>query len=134
MNHSEPVSSRDTIDARQVGNAVRAVAFAIVIGLSYFNINIVRSIPRFETIYNDMLGGKPLSLATQIILSGNAVFLAIAAAIPAAALAALLTRRVVAGIYVLGALGFLTLFETGFVFAALFSPLIEITKRVGSGM
>jgi hypothetical protein len=134
MTDSEPPCSQDSIDVRQLANAVRFIAFAIVIGLSYYNFNVVRSITRFETIYSDMLGGKPLPMATQIILSGNVVFVTIASLIPAAALAALLTRRVVAGIYVLGALGLLTLIETGSVFTALLSPIIEITKQMGSGM
>src|SRR5262249_20154717 len=95
--------------------------------------NIARAISLFDSLYSDLLGGKPLPAATSIVLGGNAAFVAIAAVIPAFALGALLTRRVVTGIYVLSVLVFVTLVELGFIFTTLLSPLITVTKQMGLG-
>src|SRR5688572_9878710 len=131
MTDSEPPSTQDTIDVRQLANAVRILAFAVVIGLSIFNMGIVRSIGRFEMIFHDMLGGRQLPMITQMIIGGKVVFLAIAGAIPAVALGALLSRRVVAAIYTLGGIGLIAMIEAALVYLALVAPLIEIIKAMG---
>src|SRR6187402_2887362 len=94
----------DSIDIRQLANAVR-------------------SIGKFERIFQDMLGGKPLPFATQLILDQRAIFLAVAVLIPSVALAALLTRRVVMGIYIISAAGLVALIESGVVYQSMVAPL-----------
>lgn len=133
MTDPEPLSPEDTVDVRQLANAVRAVVFAVVIGLSLLNVGIAQSIGKFESIFHDMLGGKPLPGLTQLIIEGRMVVLLIAGTIPAAALGALLSRRVVPAIYVLSATGFIAILEIVVVYLALYLPLIAIIKQMGAG-
>jgi hypothetical protein len=134
MTDSEPTNPEDIIDVRRLANAVRLFAFAIVMGLSLFNFTIVRSISRFETMFGDMLGGKPLPLVTQLVIEGKLVLLLVAGLFPAFALWALLSPRVVPAIYALGIAALIALLEAGVVFLVLFLPLVEIMKQMGGGM
>jgi hypothetical protein len=133
MTDPEPISPDDAVDVRKLAKAVRTVVFGAVIGFSLFNVGIVRSIRGFEMIFNDMLGGKPLPFLTQLVIEGRLVCLAIAGIIPALALGALLSRRVVPAIYVLSALGLIAILEAAIVFLSLFAPLIQIIRLMGAG-
>ena len=130
----EPSADQDEgIDIRQLANAIRLVFFVVVLGMASVTLFICQSIDRFETIYRDMLGGRPLPLLTTLVLSGRPFLLALSLTIPAAAIGTLFTRRVVLSIYVLAALGFLAVAVAGLVFPSLFLPLLEIIKQMGQG-
>ena len=74
MTDSAPPPLQDSVDVRQLANAIRLLAFVVVIGLSIVNMGVIRSIGRFEAIFHDMLGGARLPLLTEMILNGRVVW------------------------------------------------------------
>jgi len=132
MSDFAPPDPEDAIDVRQLANAIRLIAFGIVLGLSWLTFFAAGMIGQFETIFHDMLGGKPLPLITQLVIEGRMVLYVMASIIPAVAIGALLTRRIVGALYVLAALAFLAVGEFSVIYTSLVAPLVEIIRQMSS--
>ena len=133
MNNPNSDSQPPDIDVRQLAYAVRFALAVIVLGVSYFAMKSSMAIDNFATIFKDMLGGKPLPVATQYVLQGRVFLVCLAYLIPIVVLGALFSRRVVASIYVIGVAGLVAVIETISLYQALSSPLFEIVRQMGGG-
>ncbi len=126
MSDREPTVEQDSIDVRQLANAIRFAVFAIVFGLSCLGLRISQSINDFARFYQDMLGGKPLPLVTEYVLSSQSLFIAVSLIIATIAMATLFFRRVVVSLYVLGGLGFVAAAESVLLHATLTLPFVQV--------
>lgn len=72
-----------------IGRAVRFGFIAIVLGVSYPNIRLALLLHRFDQMYRDLLGGKPLPAPTDFVVHSQPLLLGISIAIPFWAVAAI---------------------------------------------
>lgn len=133
MNEAPPTPPRDTIDIRQLARAIRFALVAIVLGLSYFSFRASFSIENFGLIFKDLLGGKPLPVLTQFILSAAPVFVAVSILVPIVAAGSLFLRSVIGSFYLIGALAIVTLVQFITLYHGLSAPLAQIITAMGGG-
>ena len=124
--------NEDSIDIRQLARAIRFALVALVLGLSYFGIRASLSVPEFENIFKDMLGGThPLPVLTSFVIQMRLPIIAVSFAIPLVALGSLLWRNLVSSFYLLGCLGLLALLEAIVLYHGLAAPLGMIIEQLG---
>src|SRR5438094_66849 len=115
----------------QVPSLARAVRFgfaAIVVGMSYPNIQLVLRLHTFEQVFRDMLGDKPLPVATALVLHAQPFLLGSSFVIPLVAVAVIFVRRLAASIYICGVMILLVFFQLFFTWQAVTAPLFAITQ------
>lgn len=116
-------------EIRSLACGVRAVALALTVIVSYFNVRLALQINHFGRIFDDMLGGKPLPTITNIVLHNNTVFLLLALAVPVAAIAVVaMVRNHKYALYGLAALMVVAFLELHLVWTGLFAPLMSIVS------
>jgi len=109
--------------------AARAVRFgfaAVVLGMSYPNVQCALAIPRFAQIYQDMLGARPLPVATTWILQFQPFLLGLGILIPLAAIILIFAGGRTRSIYISGGLILTVFFQLFFTWHALSVPLFDI--------
>jgi hypothetical protein len=114
--------------------AARAVRFgfaAIVLGMSYPSIHFALVIPRFAQIYQDMLGARPLPVATTWILQFRPFLLGLSILIPLAAISVIFAGGLTRSIYISGGLILTVFFQLYFTWHALSAPLFDIVSAMG---
>lgn len=128
------MSSEPSQQIRSLALGVRAVALIFTLILSYFNVRLAFHISDFQTIFSDMLGGKPLPLITDFLLRAKPILIGSSISLAVAAIATILLVRshkhalfAVAGIM---AAIFLQLVLT---WTGLFAPLQSIITGLSSG-
>ena len=132
MNSDEQDSPAQTINA--VLNAIRFALVAILLGLSYFSLRSSLSIGNFESIFRDMLEGRPLPVLTRFVLGARPFFVAAAFLVPLAAIATLFLRRLAMSFYIIGALAFITVVQVVVLYEGLTAPMAGIiTRMAGTG-
>ena len=128
MNNPPPEADLQAIAAAR---AVRFGFAAVVLGMSYPNIRCALGIYRFELIFRDMLGGKPLPAITTFVLQAQPVLLGLSILIPLAAIILIFAGRLSRSIYVSGGLILAVFFQLFFTWQALSEPLFEIVRAMG---
>jgi hypothetical protein len=131
MNDSPPNPSSPGFDPVQFARATRFAFVAIVLCISYFSMRTSLAIGHFETIYRDMLGGKPLPPVTQWVMYLRTLFVLVSLFIPLTALATLCMSNLTRAVTILGWLIPLALVELVMLSQALSAPLFEIFKQMG---
>ena len=114
--------------------AARAVRFgfaAVVLGMSYPNIRCALGIYRFELIFRDMLGGKPLPAVTTLVLQLQPFLLGLSILIPLAAIILVFAGGLARSVYISGALILAVFFQLFFTWQALSAPLFDIVRAMG---
>lgn len=120
-------------ELRDLSTGVRAFACIATFVICYFNAVVTFKIGPFQTIYADMLGGKPLPITTTILCQGQAFFFALALLLPiGAALAACLIRRHRPALFTMAAILVTALLQLHFTWSALAAPLMAILSGMTS--
>jgi hypothetical protein len=133
MNGPESSPQVAPIDFLKLAKAIRFALVAIVLTLAYINLRCCFGIRGFESIFNDMLSGAALPGLTLFVLSWPWLFLGLAVVIPVAAFCTLFSRRIIGSFYLIGCLAIVGIAEAVIVYIAMWSPLIEIIKRMQGG-
>jgi hypothetical protein len=131
MDSTDQESPLDTVDPVALARAVRLLFVVFVVVLSFPSILLSFRISGFESIYNEMLNGRPLPLVTFIVVRTKTLLMAGSLLLPAAALATLGMRQIVRALYLLGALGFFAVFQAIVLYVGLTSPLFMILRTIG---
>lgn len=130
-----PLNENSSVRSQlKLSRAVRCALASIVLGLSYPNILFSTSIPKFQQIYHDMLGDKPLPSSTIFMVRHQMIFASSSLLFPIIAVALVFWRQAIISLYCssLTILLFFLLFY--FEWHALSAPLIEIVDGMaGSG-
>lgn len=105
------------------GLRVIVCAFAFVLCFVHLFL-LLTVLNKFEQIFADMLGGRPLPFLTAFLFGWKPLFVIVAIALPLiAVLAVCLLRSRRQALALVGAAFFLALFQMGFPVVALFVPL-----------
>lgn len=128
MNNPSPETDSQAI---ATARAVRFGFAAVVLGMSYPNIRCALGIYRFELIFRDMLGGKPLPVITTFVIQAQPVLLGLSILIPLAAIILIFAGRLSRSIYVCGGLILAVFFQLFFTWQALSEPLFDIVRAMG---
>jgi hypothetical protein len=113
-----------------LSRALRFAACAMVLALSCLNIPSAFAIEKFMAIFNDMLAGKPLPAVTAIIVTLRMPLVFLSVLIPAAAIALLFVRSLVAPVYVSVGLAMVALGQVFVTVVALFLPLLDVVRNM----
>jgi len=111
-----------------MSRAVRFGLAAIVFGLSYPNVHCAIHIDKFQQIYADMLGNKPLPALTVFIIHYHWLFVASSIVFPVAAFLTVFVPGVTRSIYISGFLVIATFVQLFFQWHALTGPLFSIIQ------
>lgn len=113
---------------------VRGVTLVLTLILSYFNVHLALHISSFQTVFSDMLGGKPLPLLTVFILRSTPFWIGSSILFVIAALLVILLIRshmwaLLSSAGIMAAI-FLQIVIT---WTGLFAPLFSIVNALSSG-
>jgi type II secretory pathway component PulF len=108
------------------GRAFIAIGVIIFFSLLQLCLAVVL-IPRFSNIYQDLLDGKPLPLATAIVLNSRWLIASLACVLPL--VASILVQRRASLLYLVSVIALL-LVLTAFTTIALFLPLVGKIQTV----
>ena len=133
MNDSPPQLPPPAFDIAQFASATRFALVSIVFCLSYFAVSASLAIAKFEQIYRDMLGGKPLPPVTQWIIYLHLPILFVSLLVPLIALATLFLSNLARAVTILGWLVIISFVLCLTVYQGLAMPLIETFKAMGGG-
>lgn len=131
MNGSPPPLPVPEFDVVRFASATRFALVSIVLCLSYFTLSSSLAIGKFEQIYHDMLGGKPLPPVTQWLLHLRLLVMLVSVLIPSTALATLFQRNLARAVTILGWLVIIAFVQGLAIYQGLVAPLIEVMKQLG---
>jgi len=128
------MSSDPSREIRSLALGVRAVALIFTLILSYFNIRLAFHISGFQTIFSDMLGGKPLPLITDLIIRAKPIWICSSIVFAIAAIAAiLLVRSHKHALFATAGITAAIFLQIILIWTALFAPLQSIISNMSSG-
>lgn len=118
-------------EVHSLAKGVRAVALAIVLILSCFNIRVALAIDSMRRIYADMYAGQPLPYLTEFIIHGRVILIILAILIPVIAILAVIRMRDHKyALYTIAGLILWTVLQLSATWMPLFLPLLGISVRV----
>ncbi len=129
---SQPNSS-ETISPDAVARAVRFGFVALILALSYPNIQRALDIEIYQQIWSDMLSGTPLPWATVFVIKAQPLLFAVSILLPLLTLATLFISRLATSLYLCSVLLVLTLTQLFFTWHAITAPVYEVVKRMQGG-
>jgi len=86
------------------------------------------NIDKFQHIYHDMLGNKPMTPSTNFVIHYQTLFASLSILLPIIAVAAIFGRRIVIALYYSSVTLILLFVVFYFELHALFTPLISIIQ------
>lgn len=123
--------------AEQVASLARAMKIGfLVIFLAVFYLNArctLFMVPRFEQIYHDMLGGKPLPSSTALVIQHHGRLFIMDLALLLGALAALRIKNPTRSILTIIAIIAVQIIQLLLVSDALMAPLVSIVQTMSGG-
>jgi len=118
----------------QLARAMKLGFLAILFGISFFNIlGTIFLVPKFEQIFHDMLGGKPLPVLTTFVIGAHEVWIFVSLALPLAGVLICRLSSPERAVTVIAAATAAALAQTVITVFALFLPLISIIQTMSSG-
>ncbi len=114
------------LTVKDLARAVQIILTCLVLGVSYFNIRLSNSIPVFESIFMDMMSGKPLPMLTQFVISTAWAFNIMSVLILPLSIALFFIRRPVMAIYWNGALLMVCMGSIILITRSMYGPLIQL--------
>jgi type II secretory pathway component PulF len=118
------------LDVLQLAKAIRFAFAMFIVCIGYFSIRSSLSIPGFEQIFKDMLGGKQLPPSTALLIHASSIVVAVSFLVPLCAIVSLFNRDLIKSFYLLGTLAIITLVEFVWISHALFAPLMMIISSM----
>lgn len=116
-----------------MNRGLRFFAATILAVPLFFSVGSVLMIPKFDTIFSEMVSGEPLPLITQILLSSYPFIVIIPLAVSAFAfLTLMMSRREEYPYYVAGSCFIFSIVIVVICWAGLYLPLISIVEKIGS--
>lgn len=116
-----------------IARAVRFALAALVLGVSYPNIHCAFAMGRFEQIFMDMLGNKPLPAATVFVLRYRWLFEGSSVLFPMLSVMGVFSSRSVRPTYLSGVTVLLVFGQLFFMWFALTGPVVEIVRGMQGG-
>ncbi|HZJ17204.1 MAG TPA: hypothetical protein VFD27_19280 [Chthoniobacteraceae bacterium] len=126
------IPDEDAAEVRSVARAVRVACTAIVLGISYANVNFALGLHAFGQVFRDMLGNKPLPIITTFVLHYQPFLLGLSLLIPVAAVTLIFMARIAQSIYIGGTLILLAFFQLFFTWRAVSAPLFAIIQNMSA--
>lgn len=116
---------------KELDQGIRAVAVVFLLIVGYFGIRTAFQIPQFESIYSDMLAGKPLPPVTQFLISGTYIFILTSLVFPIVGVVAVFKVRTprIALFTVAGCM-VVTFIQSHIIFTGLMAPLFDIISNL----
>lgn len=112
-----------------------SVILAVLAFFSLMNVHLSLTIPRFERIFAEMLGDKPLPVATQLVLNygRSGLALAVSVLLPLGTAIFLFLKRPgrIPWIFALGTIFFLII-QAIVICVALYLPMLSIISEMNS--
>ncbi len=127
-------TSEVTIQPASADRAIRIGFCVFSLIASFFAIRFALSISGFDTVFADMLGGRPLPAITQFVLNTKPLWVGLSvvcAILPFAA--AFLIRRTSTAIYGIVAATAIQILQVCFLWTALTAPLVSIISGMSAG-
>jgi len=128
MNELFPTDKSQADSQLRLSRGVRCAMASIVLGFSYPNVRISMNIDKFQHIYHDMLGNKPMTPSTNFVIHYQTLFASLSILLPIIAVAAIFGRRIVIALYYSSVTLILLFVVFYFELHALFTPLISIIQ------
>ena len=130
-----PAEGHAPLSNTEIYRTLKSVRFAgvmFLLILSYFAVRLSLSMNAFRIIFDDMLEGKALPLATQIAFRGQLFIIGLALSIPIAGLATLFLADLRKSFLVLGWAALAALLMIILLWEALTSPLTTLIDQLGA--
>lgn len=118
-------------EVRGLSLALRIVCFSILLAISALNSRAAASIPKFEQIFSDMLGGRPLPALTQWVVENQSLLAQAAIVVFVLGMGALMMRPARA-VIAIAVLALLALVQFLAIAMALLLPLVTITTQISA--
>lgn len=115
----------------RISHAIRCFFAAIVLGLSYPNIHCALGIDKFQQIYSDMLGNKPLAAVTVFVVHYQSLLVGLSILFPVVAVATIFMRDTARSIYISTVIIFAVFAQLFFQWFTLTGPLFNIIRDMG---
>ena len=114
-----------------LGRATRFAVGMIVIIFTYFPFRMSFAIPKFQRIYEDMLGtGSQLPLTSRFIFAAAPAVMALTSVMFATAIGVLFLRRIKLALHIQGVVALLAVVVCILVYQGVFEPFTEIIRRM----
>jgi hypothetical protein len=131
MQPNDAPSNQQGLTTEGLGRATRFALGMIVIVFTYFPFQISFAIPKFEKIFEDMLGaGSRLPLMSRFIFAAAPAVMTLTSVMFATAVLVLFLRRIKLALYIQGILAFLAVVVCVAVYQGVFGPFTEIIRRM----
>ena len=114
--------------------AVKIGFLAVALGISYFNIRLAWMLPKFDQMFRDMLGGKPLPSLTTAVLKCHLPLLGLSICILAGALGAFFHHRPVWAVFIISGALLAAIIQLVITWQAITMPFVQIIELMqGAG-